>query len=88
MTYFKQIALLLFFFSITITAQQKNIFHSRDFWKTNPNIKTIDKKITEGNNVSELNSYAFDGVVYAILEKTDNKTIKYLLSKKDRKSTR
>ena len=82
MTYFKQIALLLFFFSITITAQQKNIFHSRDFWKTNPNIKTIDKKITEGNNVSELNSYAFDGVVYAILEKTDNKTIKYLLSKK------
>ena len=82
MTYFKQIALLLFFFSITITAQQKNIFHSRDFWKTNPNIKTIDKKITEGNNVSELNRYAFDGVVYAILEKTDNKTIKYLLSKK------
>lgn len=82
MNYYKQTALLLFFFSITITAQEKNIFHSRDFWKTNPNIKTIDKKITEGNNVSELNSNAFDGVVYAILEKTDNKTIKHLLSKK------
>ena len=82
MTYFKQTALLVFFFSITLSAQKKNIFHNRDFWKTNPTIETIDKKIAEGNNASELNNNAFDGVVYAILEKTDNETIKYLLSKK------
>jgi ankyrin repeat protein len=82
MAYFKQTALLVFFFSITLSAQKKNIFHNRDFWKTNPTIETIDKKIAEGNNASELNNNAFDGVVYAILEKTDNETIKYLLSKK------
>ena len=74
MNYFKQTTLLLFFFSITLSAQQKNIFHNRDFWKTNPTIKTIDKKIAEGNNASELNNNAFDGVVYAILEKTGNET--------------
>ncbi|TXD54431.1 MULTISPECIES: ankyrin repeat domain-containing protein [unclassified Polaribacter] len=66
----------------SFTAQNSNIFHERDFWQTNPNIYTIDKKIAEGNDISELNSNAFDGVVYAILEKTDNKTIKHLLSKK------
>ena len=82
MNYFKQTTLLLFFFSITLSAQQKNIFHNRDFWKTNPTIKTIDKKIAEGNSVSALNNNAFDGVVYAILEKTSNETIKYLISKK------
>lgn len=81
MSYFKYTALLFFFFSTTIVAQQKNIFHNRDFWKTNPNIQTIDEKIADGNNISELNSNAFDGVVYAILEKTSLKTIKYLLSK-------
>ncbi len=82
MNYFKQATILLFFFIITINARKNNIFHDEDFWKTNPSIKTIDQKIAEGNDISKLDRYAFDGVVYAILEKTDTKTIKYLLTKK------
>ena len=62
-------------------AQKPNIFHERNFWKANPSIKLIDEKNSKGNNISELNSNAFDAVVYAILENTDNNTIKYLLSK-------
>ncbi|AUC84458.1 hypothetical protein CW731_03695 [Polaribacter sp. ALD11] len=67
--------------SISISAQKKNIFLDAKFWKTNPSIETIDQKINEGNDVSALSNNAFDAVVYAILNKTDNKTIKYLLSK-------
>lgn len=62
-------------------AQSTNIFLDRDFWKTNPSITVINNKITQGNDISALNKYAFDGVVYAILEKTDNATIQYLISK-------
>ena len=62
-------------------AQKPNIFHERNFWKANPSIELIDEKSSKGNNISELNNNAFDAVVYAILENTDNNTIKYLLSK-------
>lgn len=62
-------------------AQKPNIFHSRDFWKTNPSVTMIEQQITLGNHVTKLNKNAFDGVVYAILEGTDTNTIKYLLSK-------
>ena len=62
-------------------AQKANIFHERNFWKANPSIKVIDEKSSKGNNISELNNNAFDAVVYATLENTDNNTIKYLLSK-------
>jgi len=58
---------------------QKNIFHNRDFWKTNPSIQIIEKKQSEINNLIKLNSSAFDAVTYALLENVDNLTIKYLL---------
>ncbi|TXD49080.1 ankyrin repeat domain-containing protein [Polaribacter sp. IC073] len=67
--------------SISISAQKKNIFLDAKFWKTNPSIETIDQKINEGNDIAALSSNAFDAVVYAILNKTANKTIKYLISK-------
>ena len=73
--------LLNFIFISSMFAQKSNIFHDRDFWKTNPSIKLIDEKSSQWNNISELNSNAFDAVVYAILENTDTKTIKHLLSK-------
>ena len=73
--------LLNFIFISSMFAQKSNIFHDRNFWKTNPSIKLIDEKSSQWNNISELNSNAFDAVVYAILENTDNNTIKYLLSK-------
>ena len=56
--------------------------NNRNFWKTNPNIKIIDKKILEGNNITALNKNGFDAVSYALLEKVDTKTIRYLISKK------
>lgn len=68
--------------NFSVFSQTDNIFHSRDFWKKNPSIETVNKKISEGNDATALNSNAFDGIVYALLEKADNKTIKYLLSKK------
>ncbi|PQJ72458.1 ankyrin repeat domain-containing protein [Polaribacter butkevichii] len=77
-----KIALLFLLISVTVTAQKNNIFHNRAFWKTNPSISIIDQKIAEGNDASALNQNAFDGVVYAILNKVDNKTIEYLLTKK------
>jgi len=69
-------------FSLTFFAQESNIFLSRDYWKSNPSIVDIDKKIAEGHNISQLNQNAFDAVTYALIEKVDNKTVKYLLSKK------
>ncbi|MBL4663603.1 MAG: ankyrin repeat domain-containing protein [Flavobacteriaceae bacterium] len=74
------IMLVLFVFSSEVIAQ-KNIFLTRDYWKVNPSIAQIEKDIEAGNNPTELNGNAFDAVVYALLEKTDNNSIKYLLTK-------
>jgi hypothetical protein len=62
-------------------SQNSNIFLERYFWKQNPTITQIEKKISEGNNIAALNKFAFDGVVFALLENVDNKTIKHLLTK-------
>lgn len=70
------------FIGASIYAQKNNIFLQRDFWKTNPSIEIIENKIVAGNNIAQLNSNAFDAVVYALLGKVDNATIKYLLTKK------
>jgi ankyrin repeat protein len=77
----KIICIVSLLLSAATFAQKPNIFHERNFWKANPSIELIDEKNSKGNNISELNSNAFDAVVYAILENTDNNTIKYLLSK-------
>lgn len=78
----KLLFILLFFMGINTNGQKGNVFHNREFWKKNPSINIIDKKISEGNNISALNKNAHDAVTYALLEKVDNKTVKYLLSKK------
>ena len=76
---------ILFLLSVLLCgatfAQNANIFHDRNFWKTNPSIALIEQQILEGNDVAALNKNAFDGLVYAILENTDIHTVKYLLSK-------
>ena len=69
-------------FSLPFFAQESNVFHDRAFWKTNPDIATIDKHIAAGHSISSLNQHAFDAVSWALIEKTDNETVKYLLSKK------
>jgi ankyrin repeat protein len=78
----KYLFALLFSLSLTTFSQKENIFHDRDFWKTNPSIQTIEEKIDEGNNVTALTSSAFDATSYALIENVDNKTIKHLLTKK------
>ncbi|GAA3632311.1 ankyrin repeat domain-containing protein [Flavivirga jejuensis] len=77
----KFLAIYLLFVTV-LQAQTENIFWNRDFWKTNPTVASIEQKILEGNNATTLNPYGFDAVVYAILAKTPNEVIKYLLSKK------
>ena len=82
----KLVKLIPFFTLLLCTvathAQTENAFLTRDFWKTNPSVAQVDEKIAVGNDVSALNSNFFDGVTYAILEKVDNATIEYLLTKK------
>lgn len=74
------IFLIGFLFGIQAYSQE-NVFLSRDFWDTKPTIETIDLKIKEGNDIAEATSSNFDGVVYAILQETPNKTIEYAISK-------
>lgn len=76
-----QLTLLLTFLVCAINAQTKNVFFERDFWKTNPTIKTVEEKIKEGNDATALNPYGFDAVTYAILENASNTVIKHLLTK-------
>jgi ankyrin repeat protein len=74
------ICICLLFVGIA-TAQSTNEFLSRAYWKTNPSIADIDQKIANGNDITQLDRNMFDAVCMALIEKVDNKTIKYLLSK-------
>ena len=65
---------------INVSAQ-KNVFLDRAYWKSNPDIEQIDKDIVAGNDPTALNRFAFDAISFALIEKVDNKTIKYLLTK-------
>ncbi|NMH28227.1 ankyrin repeat domain-containing protein [Flavobacterium silvaticum] len=61
---------------------QKNVFLDRAYWKTKPNVATIEAEIKKGNNPSELDKNAFDATVFAILEDAPKETIEFLLSQK------
>jgi len=65
--------------SVTLHAQQ-NVFLERSFWKKNPDITTIKAEIQKGGNPSQLNSNAFDPIVFAITEQVSNDAIKFLLA--------
>ncbi len=60
---------------------QENVFLDREYWKANPSIAKIEKDIAAGNDIAELNSGMFDAVCFALLEKTDNATVKHVLEK-------
>ena len=77
----KNILIVLLCISLKSFGQNENVFIDRTYWKTNPSIKNIDKKISEGHDISALSWSSFDAVSYALLEKVDNKTIEYLLTK-------
>lgn len=58
---------------------QENAFLDRDFWKANPSIARVEQAISQGNDPTELNPNMFDAVTYALLERADNETVRYLL---------
>ena len=77
----KNIFIVLLCISLKSFGQNENVFIDRTYWKTNPSIKNIDQKISEGHDISALSWSSFDAVSYALLEKVDNRTIEYLLTK-------
>lgn len=79
----KSILLLLFcVLAMQLKAQNTtNEFLNRSFWKTNPDIATVEAKIAQGHNIAELNENNFDPTSFAILENVSNTTIKHLLGK-------
>ncbi|WP_025741771.1 ankyrin repeat domain-containing protein [Aquimarina pacifica] len=82
MKFIKCIIFLVILLETTITiAQKENIFLQRSYWQLNPSISDIEEKIKEGHNITALNEHFFDAVSWALIEKTDNTTIKYLLTK-------
>ena len=78
----KKIYIFLFLINSFLTlSQNKNIFHDRSYWTKNPSIEQIEADIKAGNKIDELDKFDFDAVSWAIIEKTDNKTIYHLLKK-------
>lgn len=76
------VCLCMLVFPSILVAQSANVFLNRDYWTANPTIEAIEKNIAKGHSISELNRHAFDAVSWALIEQADNKTVKYLLSKK------
>ncbi|WP_066222495.1 ankyrin repeat domain-containing protein [Formosa haliotis] len=62
-----------------VQAQENNAFLNREFWGAKPSVETVDLKIKEGNDPTQLNGSSFDPVAYAILQEAPNATIKHLL---------
>lgn len=59
---------------------QKNIFLDQSFWRTNPDVATIQSEISKGNDPAQLNPASFDPVVMAINAGAPNESIKFLLA--------
>src|SRR6188768_1258013 len=70
---------LALFATTLVSAQQKNALLEQSFWKTNPDIATVQAEIAKGSSPSESNDRAFDAVVMAINNDAPNATIKFLL---------
>jgi ankyrin repeat protein len=65
--------------SFFVTAQQKNTLLEQSFWKTSPDVATVQAEIAKGNNPSASTANAFDAVVMAINNDVPVATIKFLL---------
>lgn len=81
-------SLLLATIGLSLFGQDKNIFWDRTFWRSRPDVATIQAKITAGNDPVALNKYAFDATTYAIIDKAPNESIKYLLDIKGNEATK
>jgi ankyrin repeat protein len=61
------------------SAQQKNTLLEQSFWKTAPDVATVQAEIAKGNNPTASNDRSFDPVVIAINNEAPAATIKFLL---------
>ena len=75
----KLLLLFVLFYSGSLIAQDKNIFLDRSFWKTEPTVKTIKKKIRDGNDPTEKNDFGFDAISYGLLDNIPLPSLEYLL---------
>ncbi|MDN3595471.1 ankyrin repeat domain-containing protein [Zunongwangia endophytica] len=65
--------------ALPLTAQEDNIFLSRDYWSNNPNVSEIKSEVEKGNDPTERNGSNFDPVVMAIFSNPSEDVIAYLL---------
>lgn len=62
-----------------MSAQQKNSLLEQSFWKSAPNVATVQAEIAKGNNPSAATSNAFDATVMAINNDAPLATIQFLI---------
>lgn len=75
-----QLALLLFGLHTGVaSAQSQNVFLSRDFWGTSPDLTKVKTLTAAGNSPSESNMASFDVTTMAINSGASNDIIFYLL---------
>ena len=65
--------------TLFVSAQQKNTLLDQSFWKTSPDVTTVQAEIAKGNNPSASTANAFDAVVMAINNGAPAATIKFLI---------
>lgn len=65
--------------TLFVSAQQKNSLLDQSFWKTSPDVATVQAEIAKGNNPSASTANLFDAVVMAINNDAPSTTIKFLL---------
>lgn len=75
----KKFLLSLALAATLFASAQKNTLLEQSFWKTNPDLATVQAEVAKGNNPSESNDRAFDAVVMAINNDAPNASIKFLL---------
>lgn len=75
-----KVTLLLNAFLICGLLSAQNVFLNRDYWKNSPSLEKVKEDVKAGNDATELNRFAFDATIYALLEKADDDVVKYLLS--------
>ncbi len=74
------LTILLLTSFMCLSAQNKNKFLDREFWKSEPTVTEIKNTIKAGNNPTKKGPSSFDGVAYAIIDNAPLESIKYMLS--------
>ncbi|MEO1255061.1 MAG: ankyrin repeat domain-containing protein [Bacteroidota bacterium] len=77
---YQSLAVLLILLLSSKVSGQENMLLNRSFWKQQPSVVEIEKKIEEGHSPTEMTAFNFDATVYALLENNSLETIKYLLN--------